>query len=207
MAVSNQDEMTRLLDAAGQGEASASERLLPLVYDELRRLAAAQLAREPAGHTLQPTALVHEAYLRLIGGAAIQWQGRRQFFCAAATAMRRILVDRARRVKAEKRGGGRRREELHPDETMLADPTPSPDGGGGAVDLLGLNAALERLEAHDDRQAEVVLLRYFAGLSIEETARALGVSEATVKTDWVYARAWLRRELSRGAAGAGGGES
>lgn len=185
--------MTELLDAAGRGEASAAERLLPLVYQELRRLAAASLSREPAGLTLQPTALVHEAYLKLIGGAEIRWEGRRQFFCAAATAMRRILVDRARRYRAEKRGGGRRREELDANVT-ISPPTPAP--GDGPVDLVKLNDALERLEKHDERQAEVVLLRYFAGLSIAETARALGVSEATVKTDWVYARAWLRRELA-----------
>jgi RNA polymerase sigma factor (TIGR02999 family) len=191
--------MTALLDSAGRGDPSAAEKLLPLVYGELRRLAAAALAREPSGLTLQPTALVHEAYLRLVGGAEIQWEGRRQFFCAAATAMRRILVDRARWYQAEKHGGGRRRENLD-DAITICPPTPAPDEG--PVDLVRLNDALERLERHDDRQAQVVLLRYFGGLSIEETARAIGVSEATVKTDWVYARAWLRRELDR-AAGPG----
>lgn len=187
-------QVTRLLEAAGDGDRRASEELLPLVYEELRRLAAAQLAREPSGHTLQPTALVHEAYLKLIGGAEIKWEGRRQFFCAAATAMRRILVDRARRVRAEKHGGNRKREPLSDDTPVIDEPTPSP--GEAPVNLLGLHEALSRLEARDTRQAEVVLLRYFAGLTVEETAAALGVSPATVKNDWMYARAWLRRELS-----------
>lgn len=194
MTDSGSHQVTRLLEAAGDGDRRASEELLPLVYEELRRLAAAQLAREPSGHTLQPTALVHEAYLKLIGGAEIKWEGRRQFFCAAATAMRRILVDRARRVRAEKHGGDRKREPLADDTPVIDEPTPSP--GEAPVNLLGLHDALSRLEARDTRQAEVVLLRYFAGLTVEETAAALGVSPATVKNDWMYARAWLRRELS-----------
>ncbi len=183
--------VTRLMRAAGAGDPKAAESLLPLVYDELRRLAAAQLSKEPAGQTLQPTALVHEAYLRLVGGEAIEWQGRGHFFAAAARAMRRILIDRARRHRAAKHGGSLGRSDLH--EDMIADPTPGP--GGSAMDLLRLDAALARLETRDSRQAEIVLLRYFAGLSIEQTAEALGVSTGTVKNDWVFARAWLRREL------------
>jgi len=184
-------QVTRLIKAAGAGDPKAAESLLPLVYDELRRLAAAQLSKEPAGQTLQPTALVHEAYLRLVGGEAIEWQGRGHFFAAAARAMRRILIDRARRHRAAKHGGDRARAALR--EDLIADPTPGT--GGGGIDLLRLDAALARLEARDSRQAEIVLLRYFAGLSIEQTAEALGVSTGTVKNDWVFARAWLRREL------------
>ncbi|MFO0835094.1 MAG: ECF-type sigma factor [Phycisphaerales bacterium] len=184
-------QVTRLMRAAGAGDPKAAESLLPLVYDELRRLAAAQLSKEPAGQTLQPTALVHEAYLRLVGGEAIEWQGRGHFFAAAARAMRRILIDRARRHRAAKHGGDRARADLR--EDLIADPTPGT--GGGGMDLLRLDAALARLEARDSRQAEIVLLRYFAGLSIEQTAEALGVSTGTVKNDWVFARAWLRREL------------
>lgn len=184
-------QVTRLMRAAGAGDPKAAESLLPLVYDELRRLAAAQLSKEPAGQTLQPTALVHEAYLRLVGGEAIEWQGRGHFFAAAARAMRRILIDRARRHRAAKHGGDRARADLR--EDLIADPTPGT--GGGGMDLLRLDTALARLEARDSRQAEIVLLRYFAGLSIEQTAEALGVSTGTVKNDWVFARAWLRREL------------
>lgn len=184
-------QVTRLIKAAGAGDPRAAESLLPLVYDELRRLAAAQLSKEPAGQTLQPTALVHEAYLRLVGGEAIEWQGRGHFFAAAARAMRRILIDRARRHRAAKHGGDRARAELR--EDLIADPTPGT--GGAGMDLLRLDAAIARLEARDSRQAEIVLLRYFAGLSIEQTAEALGVSTGTVKNDWVFARAWLRREL------------
>ena len=184
-------QVTRLIKAAGAGDPKAAESLLPLVYDELRRLAAAQLSKEPAGQTLQPTALVHEAYLRLVGGEAIEWQGRGHFFAAAARAMRRILIDRARRHRAGKHGGDRARAELR--EDLIADPTPGT--GGSGIDLLRLDAALARLEARDSRQAEIVLLRYFAGLSIEQTGEALGVSIGTVKNDWVFARAWLRREL------------
>lgn len=184
-------QVTRLIKAAGAGDPKAAESLLPLVYDELRRLAAAQLSKEPAGQTLQPTALVHEAYLRLVGGEPIEWQGRGHFFAAAARAMRRILIDRARRHRAAKHGGDRGRAEMH--EDLIADPTPGT--GGSGLDLLRLDAALARLEARDSRQSEIVLLRYFAGLSIEQTAEALGVSTGTVKNDWVFARAWLRREL------------
>lgn len=188
--------VTQLLEAAGNGDCVASEALLPLVYEELRRVAASQLAREPAGLTLQPTALVHEAYLKLVGKHEVQWQGRAHFFGAAARAMRQILVDRARRAGSEKHGGGRARRELGEATLAIVDPTPTP-GSSGGVDLLRLNAALESLELRDSRQAEVVLLRYFAGLSIEQTAESLGVSPATVKTDWTFAKAWLRREMDR----------
>lgn len=186
-------QVTRLMRAAVAGDPNAADSLLPLVYDELRRLAAAQLSKEPAGQTLQPTALVHEAYLRLVGGEPIEWQGRAHFFAAAARAMRRILIDRARRHRAAKHGGDRARAELR--EDLIADPTPEITSSG--VDLLKLDEALARLEARDGRQGEIVLLRYFAGLSIEQTAEALGVSTGTVKNDWVFARAWLRRELEQ----------
>ncbi len=186
-------QITRLIDAAGAGDARAADELLPLVYDELRRLAAAHLAREPSGITLQPTALVHEAYLRLLGGENVRWEGRGHFFGAAARAMRNILVDRARRRAAEKHGGGRGRVSLDDPALTLGVPTPAPDEG--RVDLLRLHTALERLEARDPRQADVVLMRYFAGLTIEQTAAALGVSTGTVKNEWTYAKAWLRREM------------
>jgi RNA polymerase sigma factor (TIGR02999 family) len=186
-----QTGVTRLLESIAEGDSRASADLLPLVYDTLRVLARSQLAHEPAGQTLQPTALVHEAYLKLIGGGDIGWQGRRHFFGAAARAMRQILVDRARRHAAEKHGGGRRAEPLR-EETLVSEPPP--------VDLLALDEALERLAARDPRWGEIVELRYFAGLSLEETAAALGVSLTTVKDEWSYARAWLHREISRGGA-------
>lgn len=189
------EHITRLLDLAGSGDSHAADELLPLVYGELRRLAAANLAHEPAGLTLQPTALVHEAYLKLVGGQQIAWRGKQHFFATAARAMRQILIDRARRRQTEKHGGGHARRDIEVGELTIAAPTPQPDEP--PVDLLHLNSALERLEASDPRQAEVVLLRYFAGLSIEQTAEALNVSPATVKNDWAYARAWLRREMEQ----------
>ncbi len=193
MAEAPKTQITRLIDAAGAGDAVAAEQLLPLVYDELRRLAAAHLAREPSGLTLQPTALVHEAYLKLIGGERVEWSGRGHFFGAAARAMRNILVDRARRRAAEKHGGGRGRVDVNDPAMTLSAPTPAPDES--RVDLLKLHAALERLEARDARQADVVLMRYFAGLTVEQTAAALGISTGTVKNEWTYAKAWLRREI------------
>lgn len=188
-----QTHITRLIDAAGAGDSRAAEELLPLVYDELRRLASAHLAREPSGITLQPTALVHEAYLKLVGGEGVEWAGRGHFFAAAARAMRNILVDRARRRAAEKHGGGRGRVSMDDPTMTVSVQTPAPDEA--RVDLLKLNAALERLEARDSRQADVVLMRYFAGLTVEQTAAALGVSTGTVKNEWTYAKAWLRREI------------
>jgi RNA polymerase sigma factor (TIGR02999 family) len=177
-------DVTRLLDAAAAGDRRAAADLLPLVYDELRKLAAARMAAESPGHTLQPTALVHEAYLRLVGPAdALRWDNRGHFFAAAAEAMRRILVEAARRKGAEKHGGDRRRVEL----------TDVP--AKSAVDgerLLALDAALTRLAAEDPVAARVVELRHFAGLSVEDAAAALGLSRATAYRHWTYARAWLK---------------
>ena len=195
-------DVTQLLNAAAQGNPQASEQLLPVVYEELRKLAAARLAREPggaAGITLQPTALVHEAYLRLVtpasGGSEPQWNGRGHFFGAAALAMRRILVERARHSARIKHGGGRARVELT--DQPMAEP---PDG----TDLLALDDALEKLSAFDERKAQVVMLRYFAGLSIEETAAAMELSPATIKNEWTIARAWLHRAMMEGQGGNGG---
>jgi RNA polymerase sigma factor (TIGR02999 family) len=181
-------DVTRLLDAAAAGDRRAADELLPLVYDALRRLAAERLAAEPAGQTLQPTALVHEAYLRLVGpdGAGRPWNGPGHFFAAAAEAMRRILIDQARRKHSQRRGGARRRE-------PLGDDVPAPPTG---EDLLDLDEALGKLAAADPEAAEVVKLRVFAGMTIEEVARATGTSPRTVKRNWAYARAWLGRELS-----------
>jgi RNA polymerase sigma factor (TIGR02999 family) len=163
---------------------------MPLVYDELRRLAASYIRRERPGQTLQATALVHEAYVRLIGEKAHNWQNRTHFLAIAALSMRQILVQRARARKAAKRGGDPERITL--DEQLL----PAKAGGHAPeVDLVALDAALEKLAALDARQAKVVELRYFGGLSVEETADALGISPATVKRDWTFARAWLKREL------------
>ncbi|MBL9030973.1 MAG: sigma-70 family RNA polymerase sigma factor [Phycisphaerae bacterium] len=183
--------VTQLLDAIGAGDAHAADQLLPLVYDSLRALARAELAREAPGQTLQPTALVHEAYLRLVGEGHIEWQNRRHFYGAAARAMRRILVDRARQRQALKHGGGRKREAL-PEDSLVAEPE--------AQEMLALDGALDRLTARDERWGEIVMLRYFAGLSIEETATAMGLSITTVKDDWMFARAWLRREVQKAGA-------
>jgi RNA polymerase sigma factor (TIGR02999 family) len=169
-----------------------ADELLPLVYAELRRLAAAQLAREAPGQTLQPTALVHEAYLRLATADGSAPRDRNSYLIAAATAMRRILIDRARARKAEKRGGGRGRADLDPDQVAAPEP---PD------DLLALDEALTRLAAKDPRKAKLVELRYFAGLTLDEAASALDVSPATADRDWAFARAWLHRELRPDASG------
>jgi RNA polymerase sigma factor (TIGR02999 family) len=177
-------EVTRLLNAAGNGDEQAGTKLLPLVYSELRRLAAAKMAREQPGLTLQPTALVHEAWLRLGDGA---FENRAHFFGAAAEAMRRILVERARRKRREKRGGGA--EHLDVDEIEIAAPSANDD------ELLAVHEALDRLAVHDPRKAELVKLRYFAGLSFEETADVLGISVPTANRDWAYARAWLHQEI------------
>lgn len=180
-------EVTQLLSSAGQGDPRASAELLELVYGELRRLAAARLANEKPGNTLQATALVHEAYLRLVDTTQpAAWNSRGHFFGAAAEAMRRILIDHARHKKSLKAGGGLRRHDL-PD-VELASP-------GSGFDLLDLNDALEALEREDKRQAELVKLRFFAGLTIEQAAEALGVSTTTAENDWVYARCWLRVQL------------
>lgn len=187
------ERVTQLLEAAARGESRAAEELLPLVYEELHRLARRRLADEPPGGTLQATALVHEAWLRLVGSAEAaadeRWNGRGHFFGAAARAMRRILVERARRRGGLRHGGALARVELT--ESVAV-------GAEESLDLLALDAALTRLEALDARRAEVVALRFFAGLTVEETARALDVSPGTVKNDWAFARAWLHRELERG---------
>jgi RNA polymerase sigma factor (TIGR02999 family) len=176
-------DVTRLLEAIDRGDQRAAEDLLPLIYDELRRLAAQKLAQELPGQTLQATALVHEAYLRLVGAdVPPQWDGRTHFFGAAAEAMRRILVENARRKKRLRHGGRRRRVELD-DADRIA---PPPDH-----DLLALDEALSRFEVEEPGKARLVKLRYFAGLSLEEAADALGISRATASRHWTYARAWL----------------
>jgi RNA polymerase sigma factor (TIGR02999 family) len=180
-------DVTRLLDAATAGDPRAAAELLPLVYDELRRLAADKLGRESPGQTLQATALVHEAYLRLVGGEQPrEWNGRAHFFAAAAEAMRRILVDRARHKKSLRRGGGLVRAELREDAVA----------GPEALDeILAVDEALAGLAAADPRAAELVKLRYFAGLSVDETAQALNLSPRSVDRLWAYARAWLQRAV------------
>jgi RNA polymerase sigma factor (TIGR02999 family) len=179
-------EVTRILSAIEQGDPHAAEQLLPLVYEELRILAAAKLAQEKPGQTLQATALVHEAYLRLVGGQTIQkWDGRGHFFAAAAEAMRRIVIDQARRKHSGKRGGGLRRAELDAGALLAAPEDHS------AEDLLALDDALQQFESEEPLKARLVKLRYFAGLSVAEAAEALGISAATAKRHWVYARSWL----------------
>jgi RNA polymerase sigma factor (TIGR02999 family) len=181
-------DVTQLLNALERGDPHAAARLLPLVYDELRRLAADKLRREAPGQTLQATALVHEAYLRLVGtGDEQRWDSRGHFFAAAAEAMRRILVENVRRKRSLKQGGGRAREEF--DEVLLAAPEP-------VEDLLALDEALGKLAARDPVKAELVKLRYFAGMTIEEAAAALGISSATAKRYWTYARTWLYHEIA-----------
>jgi RNA polymerase sigma factor (TIGR02999 family) len=176
-------DVTRLLEAAAAGDRRAASDLLPLVYDELRKLAVARLAAEAPGHTLDATGLVHEAYLRLVGDQ--QFDGRGHFFAAAAEAMRRVLVEGARRKKLPKHGGGRRRIELNEAHRILE----------SSDDLLLLDEALGRLSAEDPTAVEIVKLRLFAGLSVEEAADALGLARATAYRHWTFARAWLRCEL------------
>jgi RNA polymerase sigma factor (TIGR02999 family) len=181
------NELTRILAAIEQGDRKAADELLPLVYAELRRLAKQRLAHEEPGQTLEPTALVHEAYLRLVNNDAVQgWDSRGHFFAAAAEAMRRILVDNARRKQAEKHGGQLARQEL--DNVEIAAPAPSED-------LLALDEALSKLESEHPIQAQVVKLRYFTGLTEEDAARIIGASRATVQRHWRYAKAWLLDEL------------
>lgn len=193
-------EVTQLLNAASGGDSKAAEELLPLVYQELRKLARARMANEAPGQTLQPTALVHEAYMRLLGDADVKWDGRGHFFGAAARAMRRILVERARSRNRIKRGGDRQREVLS-DDMAVASGSERDD-----EQLVALDGVLQKLEAYDSRKCDVVMLRYFAGLSIEETAAALGVSPATVKNEWAFARAWLHREMAKQAAAEDAGD-
>ena len=181
-------DVTRILNAIERGDGGATDQLLPLVYEELRLLAAQRLSQEAPGQTLQATALVHEAYLRLVGDEPHSWNSRGHFFSAAAEAMRRILVENARRKHSDKRGGGHRRVEL--DEAQAADSTgPDPES------LIALDEALRHLSQVDSAKAELVKLRYFAGLTIEQTAASLGISPATAKRLWTYARAWLIREM------------
>lgn len=178
--------ITRLLADWRRGDEAAAERLLPLVYHELKKIAAIHLRGERAGHTLQPTALVHEAYLRLVDLEQVDWRDRTHFFALASRLMRRILVDHARRRQAVKRS---------PDQD-LPPHAASEEAGLRIEELLALDAALDRLAALDERQVRVVELRYFAGLSVEETAQVLDVSPSSVKRDWVSARAWLHHQLS-----------
>jgi RNA polymerase sigma factor (TIGR02999 family) len=181
-------EVTELLDAVEAGDPLAAEQLLPLVYDELRRLAAARLAGEAPGHTLGPTALVHEAYIRLVGGQPeTGYANRRHFFAAAAEAMRRILVESARRKRALKRGGAAVRADV--DADLLAAPEPRED-------LVALDEALDRFAEADPLKAELVKLRYFAGMTSAEAAQTLGISVATAERYWAYARAWLYRRVA-----------
>lgn len=178
-----------MLQGIAAGDSGAAAQLLPVVYEELRALARAHLAGERAGHTLQPTALVHEAYLRLVGGEPggdRAFNGRQHFFATAATAMRRILVDHARERNALKRGAGRRVHLSDADAVTVNDD----------LDLVGLDDALKKLEAVDERRVRVVTFRFFGGLTVDETAAVLGVSPATVKNDWAFARAWLLREMA-----------
>jgi RNA polymerase sigma factor (TIGR02999 family) len=182
------DEVTSILSAIERGDPRAAERLLPLVYDELRRLAAQRLAQEKPGQTLQPTALVHEAYLRLVGsGTPAHWDGCGHFFAAAAEAMRRILVEQARRKMSLKRGGGRRREPADL-EALLA--------GGPAQEVLALHEALEQLAAHDPVKAKLVEMRFFAGLTLDQAAECLGIAPRTADRAWRYARAWLYNAMA-----------
>jgi RNA polymerase sigma factor (TIGR02999 family) len=190
-------DVTRILAAIESGDAAAAGQLLPLVYEELRRLAARRLSQEQAGQTLQATALVHEAYLRLVanpGGASSGepgFDGRGHFFAAAAEAMRRILVEKARHRKRLRHGGDRRREPLDENEPALA-------AAVDPVDLLALDEALARLEAASPRRAQLVKLRYFVGLTLPEAAELIGVSRSTAEADWTYAKAWLKREMEKG---------
>jgi RNA polymerase sigma factor (TIGR02999 family) len=180
-------DLTRILTAIEQGGGKSTDELLPLVYQELRRMAAHRMSVEPAGHTLQPTALVHEAWLKLVAPPAQSWQNRAHFFGAAAEAMRRILIARARRKRRQRRGSGA--AHLDVDELEIAAPAPDDQ-------LLALNDALDRFAALEPRQAELVKLRYFVGLKISEAAEILGISEATAKRWWAYARAWLFHEIN-----------
>jgi RNA polymerase sigma factor (TIGR02999 family) len=184
-------DVTRLLDAAAAGDPKAASELLPLVYDELRRLAAARMAAEAPGQTLEATALVHEAYLRLMGGGASRgWDSQAHFFAAAAEAMRRILIDTARRKRAGKHGGGWQRHDLLEAELAI-------DSTGD--ELFAVDQALARLAAREPLVARLVELRFFAGLTLEEAARCLGLPERTAYRHWAFARAWLRRELDQSA--------
>ena len=186
MHAESDQSITQILTELSEGDGSAAERLLPQVYEELRALAAAFFQRQPRNHTLQPTALVHEAFVRLVGSDA-DWNSRKHFFDVAAMAMRQLLTDHARRRAADKRGGGKQRITL--DQETPGDPA-------NEFDLVALDEALTELKTLDPRQARIVDLRFLAGLTVRETAEVLDVSERTVKLDWQMARAWLRRRLT-----------
>ena len=179
-------DVTRILGDMERGDRQAAEELLPLVYQELRKLAASKMANEAPGQTLQPTSLVHEAWLRLTGDEDVKWEGRAHFFGAAAEAMRRILIDNARRKHAMRHGGGQQRLDIQEIELPA---------GTQDDDLLAINEALDRFAAQDPKKAELIKLRYFVGLTIKEAADVLGISEATAKRNWAYARAWLYKEI------------
>jgi RNA polymerase sigma factor (TIGR02999 family) len=180
------NQVTVLLEAAGQGDANAAQQLLPLVYEELRRLAARKMALETPGQTLQPTALVHDAWLRLVGNEGRRWNDRAHFFAAAAEAMRRILVDNARRKRAQRHGGGHQRVDMP--EVAMASATSDDQ-------VLAVNDALEKLAGIEPQKAELVKLRYFVGMKLDEAADVLGISVATASRYWTYARAWLAEEI------------
>jgi RNA polymerase sigma factor (TIGR02999 family) len=184
-------DITRILNAIEQGDAKAADKLLPLVYEELRRLAAQKMSHEPPGQTLQATALVHEAYIRLTGSQDQNWRGRTHFFAAAAEAMRRILIDNARRKKSLKRGGGFNKIEIE-DSIMTNNKSSKID------ELIALDEALKKLEGIDKVKADLVKLRFFTGLTIEQSAAILGISHATAERYWDYTRSWLHLEITKG---------
>lgn len=183
-------DLTLILNDLAAGDASAADRLLPLVYGELRKLAAARMARETAGQTLQPTALVHEAWLRLGGADQPDWKNRAHFFASAAEAMRRILIERARQRHARRHGGGLQRVDVNDPAVEIAAP-------GSDDELLAVHEALDLLARHDARKAELVKLRYFVGLTLEQAAAVLDIAVPTAKRDWAYARAWLFKAISQ----------
>ena len=180
-------DVTKILTAIERGDAKAADKLLPLVYEELRRLAARKMSQEPPGQTLQATALVHEAYIRLVGSEARNWNSRTHFFSAAAEAMRRILIDNARRKHRLKRGGDKEKVDLEDEELAIEVPSD---------DIIALDEALTKLASKDRVKADLVKLRYFAGLTLEQTAEILGLSTTTAKRHWTYARAWLYRQIT-----------
>jgi RNA polymerase sigma factor (TIGR02999 family) len=196
LQVAPMSDVTQILGAIEQGDAGAAEQLLPLVYEELRKLAAQKMAQEAPGQTLQATALVHEAYLRLVGGGERQhWDSRRHFFAAAAEAMRRVLVEAARRKAALKAGGNLRRVESSDLQSAME---------GRSLDLLALHEAFEKLAAKAPRKAELVKLRFFAGLTNQQAGEALGIATSTADEDWAYAKCWLRVEMTREAGAQAG---
>jgi RNA polymerase sigma factor (TIGR02999 family) len=183
------NNVTQILCAIEQGDAKAADELLPLIYEELRRLAAHKMSQEPPGQTLQATALVHEAYIRLVGSEARNWNSRTHFFAAAAEAMRRILIDNARRKQRLKHGGDRKRTDLNNADIAINSPS---------TDFIALDEALTKLAQEDPVKADLVKLRYFAGLTLEQASDILGLAQTTAKRHWTYARAWLYRQIRAG---------